>query len=464
MDLNSSGAMAGVKRRRDSAEGGGICGIKTEAGDDKDPPELLLAASFARKVQSRFETRPHIFEAFFVVLLSWRAGRKSLTEVHDELSLLFIGQGDLLEELQSGFLSTRLYSSAAWLPRQLPPGGSQRQCVLPQSQSSPAAHATQPSNLSRTRDLLAYVRNSLPKDESSYQDFLKLLKMFGDGNVTLVQLRRLVIDTFPDAAQSFNLFLDHCHARSVLDDSEEDAEDPILEAAGQLGVYLNNPLASLDLKGWERVPPSYRRIPSDYPFLESRRKTASKIAAQVINSTWVADTYGLEDNKFKKNQCEEALYGVEDDEYELEILLRSAQSALRSLQPLASRISAMGNEEKSLLRLVRSELPPSVVRIVRTLYLSQLGLSDLPHGGPGSNMLELLLTHPATSVPVLIERLQVSVNQWNELMREMKPAWQQITDLNYTRSLDHASFKQVQQQGLRARGASMQPPGSIPSP
>ena len=474
---DSSGAKAGDKRRR-SEDGGGGGALKPEGGDgtttDDPPLEFLQATAFARKVYSRFEALPHIFEAFIVVLLSWRAGRKSLTEVHDELSLLFRGEPDLLEELESDFLSSRLCGSAIRVPRP-DAGGSQRapdhfQARLPPTQNhqgpgSSGGNATQQQqqhpHISKTRDFLAHVRSMLPSDSNAYNDFLKLMQMFGDGILTLEQLRRIVDDTYPDAASSCNLFFDHCYARSALDDSdEEDAEDPQLEAAGQLGVYLNNPVASLDLEGWEACPPSYRRIPSNYPFLESRHKTTSKIAAAVLNGSWVADTCGHEDNKFKKNQCQEALYDVEDDEYELEILLQSAQSALRSLEPLSGRIGAMGDEEKAVLRLVRADLPPSVIRVVRTLYLDQLDNSDQPEQGQ-TDMLQLLLACPAAAVPVLVARLREVIRQWQQLLQEMKPAWQQITDNNYERSLDYGSGRQQQQQqqqgGARARSASAQP-------
>jgi hypothetical protein len=73
-----------------------------------------------------------------------------------------------------------------------------------------------------------------------------------------------------------------------------------------------------------------------------------------MNDEWVSVTRGTEDYSFKlmrRNQFEEILFRVEDDRFNLELLLDRNASVLKKLRAIQARMDAMSPEERVAFRL-----------------------------------------------------------------------------------------------------------------
>jgi histone deacetylase complex regulatory component SIN3 len=171
-----------------------------------------------------------------------------------------------------------------------------------------------------TQQYLELVRTRL-KNRDAYQDFLKLLHLFGQDIITMGEMKELVLDIlsrYPDLLAGFDEFLKHGVAEMDGIDipagkiTVRDAQKARQQAASQLSKFMTRSIAELDLSNCEKCTPSYRLLPRNYPHLKVTHRNA--IGREVFNDKWVGVTSGSEDYSFKhmrKNQYEENLFRAE---------------------------------------------------------------------------------------------------------------------------------------------------------
>jgi paired amphipathic helix protein Sin3a len=74
---------------------------------EKQPVEFDQAISYVNKIKKRFSTDERVYRAFLEILNLYRRAQKTITQVYDEVSLLFRGHNDLLEEFTYFLPETR---------------------------------------------------------------------------------------------------------------------------------------------------------------------------------------------------------------------------------------------------------------------------------------------------------------------------------------------------------------------
>ncbi|KAF8390325.1 hypothetical protein HHK36_024850 [Tetracentron sinense] len=84
----------------------------------KKPVEFDEAISFVNKIKKRFESDDHVYKSFLDILNMYRKENKSISEVYEEVAILFCKHTDLLAEFKR-FLP----DSSATGPTQPPPSG-----------------------------------------------------------------------------------------------------------------------------------------------------------------------------------------------------------------------------------------------------------------------------------------------------------------------------------------------------
>lgn len=153
------------------------------------------------------------------------------------------------------------------------------------------------------------------------------------------------------------------------------------------------PVSELDVTNWKRCTTSYVQLPQNYPELPCTGRRTNRMLAGLLNDEWVSVTSGSEDYSFKvgvthpmeppvcqlsgalselhgtcslpslgklvvrycingaltlpppprlqhmrKNQYEEALFRVEDDRFELDMMIETNASAMRTMANLARQL------------------------------------------------------------------------------------------------------------------------------
>ncbi|XP_051136877.1 paired amphipathic helix protein Sin3-like 4 [Andrographis paniculata] len=82
----------------------------------EEPLEFDEAINFVSKIKATFQGQDHVYISFLKLLNMYRSGRKSITEVHQEVEVLFRGHHDLLVEF-THFLPDPSDTKYEYLPR-----------------------------------------------------------------------------------------------------------------------------------------------------------------------------------------------------------------------------------------------------------------------------------------------------------------------------------------------------------
>ncbi|KAE9590399.1 putative transcription regulator Others family [Lupinus albus] len=306
-----------------------------------------------------------------------------------------------------------------------------------------------------------------------YQAFLKCLHIFSNGIIKRNDLQNLVTDLLgkhSDLMDEFNDFLERCenidgflagvmskkslstdaHASrsSKLEDKEKEQKRELdggkEKERYRDNKYMSKSIQELDLSECKRCTPSYRLLPSDYPFPKASQR--SELGAQVLNDHWVSVTSGSEDYSFKhmrRNQYEESLFRCEDDRFELDMLLESVISATKQAEELYNNITENKINMENL-SCIEDHFTVLNLRSIERLY-----------GDHGLDVIEILRKNPTHSLPVIITRLKQRQEEWTRCRSDFNKVWAEIYAKNHYKSLDHRSFYFKQQDSKNLSSKSL---------
>ncbi|XP_077237908.1 paired amphipathic helix protein Sin3-like 3 [Tasmannia lanceolata] len=345
------------------------------------------------------------------------------------------------------------------------------------------------------------VKERLHNDDT-YQEFLKCLNIYNKEIISRSELQNLmgdILGRYPDLMVGFNEFLAHCEnidgflagvfnkkflwneghldrplkfeardkERGCERDDREKDRDHIRErdkererfdknvpfvpkdfAGHKVSMfsnkekYINKPISELDLSTCEQCTPSYRRLPKNYPTPPVSHWT--ELATAVLNDHWVSVTSGSEDYSFKhmrKNQYEESLFRCEDDRFELDILIESANATTKRVEELL---------EKMHDNTIRVENP---IRIEDHFTALNIRCIERLYGDHGLDVMDVLRKNAGLALPVILSRLKQKQEEWTRCRSDFNKGWAEIYAKNYHKSLDHRSFyfKQQDTRSLSAK-------------
>lgn len=160
----------------------------------------------------------------------------------------------------------------------------------------------------------------------------------------------------------------------------------------------------------------------------------------------------------RKNQFEEALFKVEDERFEVDMVIDANMCTIRVLEPLAEEIATMkavealprgaasaadGNgSAASVLGASAANIAPRFTFQLEKRHLSTIHLNSIAriYGEHGEEILELLRRNPAGTIPVLLKRLKQKDMEWRRARAELNKGWKDTVERNHARSFDHRSF------------------------
>ncbi|CAN7113330.1 unnamed protein product [Brassica rapa subsp. narinosa] len=533
--------------------------------EDEAPPKKTVdfeeAIHFVNKIKTRFKHDEHVYKSFLGILNLYRKEKKGISEVYNEVSILFEGHSDLLEEF-TRFLPASLPSHSAAQhsrsqaqryndPRSGPPlirqmqvekehrreravasrsdysadhndlcddktmvkmqreqrkradkenrerrgrvldnreadqdnlhhfpeiRKSSRRAECPEAYSGSASHSEKDNLKSMYNQAFVFCEKVKERlcSQDDYQTFLKCLNLFSNGIIQTKELQNMVSDLlgkYPDLMDEFSQFFERCESidgfqhlagamskkslsseeqasRSMEVEEKEREHKPDLEVVNETEQYkeeyVGKSIQELDLSNCECCTPSYRLLPSDYPVRTASQR--SELGAEVLNDRWVSVTSGSEDYSFKhmrRNPYEEILFRCEDDRFELDMLLESASSAVRTAENLLNIITEKKIAFSGSFR-IEDHLTALNLRCIERLY-----------GEHGLDVIDILHKNPATALPVILTRLKQKQDEWKKCRDDFDKIWAKVYAKNHYKSLDHRSFYFKQQDSKNSSAKSL---------
>ncbi|KAL0644320.1 hypothetical protein Bca4012_042610 [Brassica carinata] len=245
---------------------------------EKKTVDFGEAIEFVNKIKARFGSDDRAYKKFLDILNMYRKESKSISDVYQEVTLLFQDHEDLLAEF-AHFLPDNSGSGSAHYPlsgRNAVPGA-----------PVPAMH---PRNFEKR----IKIRNEYTEHSDQRED--------GDENLVAC------------SAGQWPGYLKVGDKEGIQDyenGSKDNGSHKILPSTSN---HVAKGINELDLSECAQCSPSYRLLPDDYLIqIPSYRNT---LGEKVLNDHWVSVTSGSEDYSFKhmrKNQYEESLFRCEDD-------------------------------------------------------------------------------------------------------------------------------------------------------
>ncbi|CAH8605591.1 unnamed protein product [Dicrocoelium dendriticum] len=185
---------------------------------------------------------------------------------------------------------------------------------------------------------------------------------------------------------------------------------------------------------------SYRALPANFPQAKCSGRLKCPIAREVLNDSFISfSSLTSEDSQFvssKKNQYEEHMYRVEDERYEVDMVIELNRAAMQNLVVVKRRMDRMNREELSRFTLDESLSGTSAILMRKAIHRV--------YGDKAGDVIYGLKNCPSTVIPLVIQRMRQKDSEWREAIRTYQRSWEEQDSRNYLRSLDHqgASFKQ----------------------
>lgn len=454
------------------------------------PVEFNHAISYVNKIKTRYAASPDIYKKFLEILQTYQREQKPISDVYTEVTLLFQGAPDLLNdfkqflpdtngESQIGkYAGTGAAAASASAQAQLPPVGNfSPPTAGDKHEEPPITSGTVINGTNRLPEIqTSSVRDEAPRrkliddiastlvpgipepiepgankasnlveeisffdkakkaigSKQTYNEFLKILNLFNQDLIdkdTLVERVEGFIGAHPDLFDWFKAFVG-------FDESPYYIEN-ITFKKHQLDLLLCKPYG-----------PSYRKLPKVETLMPCSGR--DDMCWEVLNDEWVGHpTWASEDSGFiahRKNQYEEILFKIEEERHEYDFYMESNLRTIQTLETIANRIANMTTEEKEAFKL-----PSGLGHTSQTIYKKVV--RKVYGKEKGFEVIDALHAKPAISVPIVLKRLKQKDEEWRKSHREWNKVWREMEQRVFFKSLDHMglTFKQTDKKLLTSK-------------
>lgn len=303
-------------------------------------------------------------------------------------------------------------------------------------------------------DTLKEVLTSNSRDGAvAWTEFLKCLDLYGQEVLSRVELlgyvEELLGKRHTDLFDEFKRVLAAAGSPTAMNDD----------------TWFSVPLSEIDFTRCRKCTPSYRALPRNYPSIPCSDRL--DLETSVLNDVWVSLPVGSEESytfrHMRRNQQEETLFRVEDERFEIDMVIDSNATTLRRLEPIAEEISLLSRKElsptsmaesisdaKNQSSLSRPALSKKFIgaagkkfqyvldkKILTTIHLYSIMRI---YGDFGHTMIKLLFSNPTKTVPIVVKRLRQKDIEWREARNVLNRRWKELVDQNYFKCFDHRSL------------------------
>ena len=423
--------------------------------------EFDHAISYVTTIKKRFANAPRIYQSFLEILHTYQKEQKGIREVLEQVAELFADHPDLLKQF-TYFLpdavqeqaKERLYKAAHESEMRLANKQVKQKRVI--DLVTPSA-ASPPDVKEKTSKVDKYTSEQMNKwvynasverqffdsvkevlitgsrdGNVAWAEFLKCLDMYSQEQLTREEMLNCVDDLLGKRhASLFQTFKQILHYVGTITVSGKTTNPPVDDA------WYSVPLADIDFARCRRCTPSYRALPRDYPLApcSARREDDGK----VLNNIWVSLPVGSEESytfrHMRRNIHEEELFKVEDERFEIDMVIDSNAATLSRLGELLPEIDRLKQLSTAKGSEIVYEIPKDYLNTIHKHCIRRIYGSDY-----GSEILNLIHQNPLKTVEIVYKRLKQKDEEWRGARAVLCCSWKNIQEKNWTRSLDHRSL------------------------
>jgi len=446
--------------------------------------EFDHAISYVTTIKKRFASDPNTYHSFLEILHTYQKEQRGIKEVLEQVAHLFQDHPDLLKEF-TFFLpdavqeqaKERLHRAAAESESRIAAqrqqqmeyhqrmGGDAQQHFIDMTRSQLGLAAAQKRGADgQPMPMMhqppeSYVYNSAVERQffdsarealSSYSrdggqawaEFLKCLDMYAQEILSRSEMLNFVQPLLGKRNnQLFEEFKRILNAAGSPNSSLQMIEDS----------WYSVPLAEIDFSRCRRCSPSYRALPRDYPAHPCSGRSEEE--ARALNDIWVSLPVGSEESytfrHMRRNTYEETLFRVEDERFEIDMVIDSNAATLQRLEPVAEEIALLSQGEAIPVDLgIKPPIEGAGLGGKRFQYTFDKKILGAIHcnaitriyGESGQEMLDLLVKNPSVAVPLVVSRLRQKDSEWRIVRERLNKHWKELAEHNYYKSLDHRSL------------------------
>ena len=448
----------------------GAMGSYAEQQTQPPPPAFDHAISYVTKIRSRFRDDDRgngTYKTFLEILHTYQEGVNTIKTVLDKVATLFKDHPDLLREFtyflpesaqpeaqqvlekharrSEMAMASRDYRGEAY-------GGYGGGMQHGRRGGMHGGPALDPRESHFFRDMKATLGGGSRTASSKWDEFLKCLTLYAREVLSKPEMLSLVRDLLQDAtADTFDYGEDGTGSGGRANELIERFKD-ILSQRGILPNPLEHawftPKVTIEmLLKANACTPSFRELPEDHGVTPCSGRSAKD--QSVLNDLWVSIPTGSEDSTFarqmRKNIHEEALWKVEDERFECDMVIDANDATIAVLEPLVAEAERLRRKNESVawqFRLDRRSLSTTHMKAIARIY-----------GDQGNEVLELLRRSPAAALPIILRRLKQKAVEWTAARKDNALKWRSTVGANYPKSLDHRAFyfKQLDKKRLTAK-------------
>ena len=298
-----------------------------------------------------------------------------------------------------------------------------------------------------------------------YTEFLKCLHLFGANILNkeeLVALLRGLLMQGHAPKSGVNAGGGACNpavandAQELLREFEEvlvgrghfaNQENAIKNSSKYGGLQVRD----FDFSHSEKITPSYRSLPNDYPqnILDSHsgqtESDASVLNSEVVcvapkpqRAAMMSSPEDYDGPCERNNPYEETMFRIEDERYEVDMAIERNANAMRQVEPMAEEVTQLREcEEKDGQPIGRMHYKLRS----RQLNCAQVNAIARLYGDSGDEVLQHLMRNPVAVLPIVYQRLSQKDAEWRKVKLDMSKKWNAVYESNYEGCMDATCFE-----------------------
>jgi paired amphipathic helix protein Sin3a len=414
--------------------------------------EFDHAISYVTTIKKRFASDPSTYHSFLEILHTYQKEQRGIKEVLEQVAHLFQDHPDLLKEF-TFFLPDAVQEQAKERLHRAAAESESRLAALRPMSSDVAATKRPRSGLAAPPE--SYVYNSAVERQffdaaresltsysrdsgQAWAEFVKCLDLYAQEILSRQEMLNFVEPLL--GKRNSNLFEEF---KRIL----ASAGSPALSTQWMEDAWYSVPLAEIDFGRCRRCTPSYRALPRDYPPPPCSERSETEV--KILNDIWVSLPVGSEESytfrHMRRNTYEETLFRVEDERFEIDMVIDSNAATLQRLEPILTEMAQLAAQEESVVDVGKVEGGGGGKRFQYTLDKKLLGVIHRNtiariYGDHGPEMLDLLVRNPTVAVPLVVQRLRQKDGEWRTVRDRLNKHWKELAEHNYYKSLDHRSL------------------------
>jgi paired amphipathic helix protein Sin3a len=189
-------------------------------------------------------------------------------------------------------------------------------------------------------------------------------------------------------------------------------------------------MITIDYGSCSQYGTSYRTVPRSYipPACSGR----TQLCKEVLNDHCVLfPTFTDESSSVaaKKSVFEEHMYKIEDERFELDIVMEVNLSAIRALESVQLHMNSLTSEQLNNFQLDDQLGGQSV--------FTQKQAVQRIYGERANEIIDGLKRNPRVAVPIVLKRLKSKDEEWRESKKNFERFWKEQSEKYYLKSLDY---------------------------